>query len=78
MAFGNFGTTLKKYFDGHPLCDVPTVSPVKSMTDDEWRALMEHWKDSHNIVSLFMKIKVVVLYMHMYSVTNSNFVAVDL
>ncbi|KAM0826433.1 hypothetical protein ACQ4PT_068884 [Festuca glaucescens] len=40
----------KKYFDGIPLSEVPTESPVPSMTHDEWRELVEHWKAPHNIL----------------------------
>ncbi len=56
----------KKYFDGVPLSEVPTESPVASTTHEEWRQLVEHWKSPHNIVSLFFKIEVFYLYMHMH------------
>ena len=58
----------KKFFDERPLCEVPTKSPARNMTDDEWRDLIEHWKDPRNMVSLLLNIEVVVFYMHMYSV----------
>ena len=56
----------KKYFDGVPLSEVPTKSPVSSTTNKDWLELVEHWKSPHNIVSLFFKIEVFYLYMHMH------------
>ncbi|XP_044417376.1 uncharacterized protein [Triticum aestivum] len=35
----------KKYFDPFPLNLVTRISPVKSMTDDQWNALVESWKN---------------------------------
>ena len=58
----------KKFFDERPLSEVPIKSPTRNMTDDEWRDLVEHWKDPRNMVSLFLDIEVVVFYMHMFSV----------
>ncbi|GJN36761.1 hypothetical protein PR202_gb25655 [Eleusine coracana subsp. coracana] len=36
----------KKYFDGVPANEVPTTSPVPSITDDQWRALVEMWSST--------------------------------
>jgi len=33
----------KKYFDGVPANQVRTTSPLKSMTDEEWRQLVDMW-----------------------------------
>ncbi|RCV38051.1 hypothetical protein SETIT_8G111000v2 [Setaria italica] len=31
------------YFDGVPANTVRTTSPLKSMTDEQWKALVEMW-----------------------------------
>uniref|UniRef100_A0A0A9DTU3 Uncharacterized protein n=1 Tax=Arundo donax TaxID=35708 RepID=A0A0A9DTU3_ARUDO len=36
----------KAYFDGIPTNQVRTTSPLKSMIDDQWRALVAMWSDS--------------------------------
>jgi len=33
----------KLYFNGVPADKVRTTSPLKSMTDDQWRELVEMW-----------------------------------
>ncbi|KAM0859213.1 hypothetical protein ACQ4PT_047343 [Festuca glaucescens] len=40
----------KKYFDGVPLSEVPTESPIPSMSHEKWCELVEHWKAPHNIL----------------------------
>ncbi|KAM0890402.1 hypothetical protein ACQ4PT_027075 [Festuca glaucescens] len=40
----------KKHFDGVPLFEVPTESPVPSMSHEKWRELVEYWKAPHNIL----------------------------
>ncbi|XP_021314039.1 uncharacterized protein LOC8071655 isoform X2 [Sorghum bicolor] len=35
----------KKYFDGVPANQVRTTSPCSSMTDEEWRKLVDMWSD---------------------------------
>ncbi|PVH47457.1 hypothetical protein PAHAL_4G067100 [Panicum hallii] len=39
----------KKYFTPFPLHLVPKTSPVKSLTDAQWNALVEHWKNPKNV-----------------------------
>ena len=34
----------KTYFDAFPLHQVPKKSPISFMSDDQWDALVEHWK----------------------------------
>jgi hypothetical protein len=68
----------KKYFDGVPLSEVPTKSPVSSTTNKDWLELVEHWKSPHSIVSLFFKIEVFTCTcICMYIVSNSTFHAKD-
>jgi len=33
----------KQYFDGVPANQVRTTSPIKHMTDEQWRELVEMW-----------------------------------
>ena len=33
----------KQYFDGVPANQVRTTSPIKQMTDEQWRELVEMW-----------------------------------
>lgn len=33
----------KAYFDGVPANEVPTTSPLKTMADEQWKALVEMW-----------------------------------
>jgi hypothetical protein len=40
----------QKYFDPFPLNLVTRISPVKSMTDDQWNALVENWKNPKKMV----------------------------
>jgi hypothetical protein len=40
----------QKYFDGVPANEIPIVSPVPSMDDDEWNQLVDKWKDPKNMV----------------------------
>jgi hypothetical protein len=43
----------KKYFNGIPANQVRTTSPVKHMTDDQWKALVEMWSDAkHKVCQL--------------------------
>lgn len=43
----------KKYFNGIPANQVRTTSPVKHMTDDQWKALVEMWSDvKHKVCQL--------------------------
>jgi hypothetical protein len=35
----------KKYFNGVPASQVRTTSPVASMTDEQWRKLVEMWSN---------------------------------
>ena len=52
----------KKYFDGVPANQVRTTSPLKCMTDDQWRALVDMWSSSkhkvrHICTSLIFTVK---------------------
>ena len=40
----------KKYFDGVPANRVRTTSPMKCMSDDQWRDLVAMWSDSKHKV----------------------------
>jgi hypothetical protein len=40
----------KKYFIGIPANEIRTSSPVASMTDEQWRALVAKWSDPKNLV----------------------------
>jgi hypothetical protein len=40
----------KKYFNGVPANQIRTTSPVRYMTDLEWRALVARWSDPKNMV----------------------------
>jgi hypothetical protein len=40
----------KKYFDGIPANQIPTTSPVASMSDLEWQALVAKWTNPKNMV----------------------------
>jgi len=35
----------KQYFDGVPANQVRTTSPCSSMTDEQWRKLVDMWSD---------------------------------
>ena len=35
----------KEYFDGIPANEVRTTPPIKSMTEDQWKALVQMWSD---------------------------------
>ena len=39
-----------KYFNGVPANEIRTTSPVASMTDEQWRALVAKWSDPNNMV----------------------------
>jgi hypothetical protein len=41
----------QKYFDAFSLHRVPKKSPVSSMSDGQWDALVEYWKDENKMVS---------------------------
>jgi hypothetical protein len=40
----------KAYFNGVPANEIRTTSPVRYMSDGEWRALVEKWLDPKNMV----------------------------
>jgi len=40
----------KKYFNGVPANEIPTTSPVSSMSDQEWQALVAKWTNPKNMV----------------------------
>jgi hypothetical protein len=40
----------KRYFNGVPANQIRTTSPVRYMTDLEWRALVARWSDPKNMV----------------------------
>jgi hypothetical protein len=40
----------KRYFNGVPANQIRTTSPVRYMTDVEWRALVARWSDPKNMV----------------------------
>jgi hypothetical protein len=40
----------KRYFNGVPANQISTTSPVRYMTDVEWRALVARWSDPKNMV----------------------------
>ena len=43
----------KKYFDGVPANEVRTTSPVKCMTDTQWRRLVEMWSSpNHKVLAI--------------------------
>jgi hypothetical protein len=46
----------KKYFTPFPLHLVPKTSPVKSLTDAQWNALVEHWKNPKNVVCYYLRL----------------------
>uniref|UniRef100_K3YM31 Uncharacterized protein n=1 Tax=Setaria italica TaxID=4555 RepID=K3YM31_SETIT len=39
----------KNYFDGVPANKVRTTSPLKSMTHEQWKALVEMWSSPNHI-----------------------------
>jgi hypothetical protein len=45
----------KKYFIGVPADQIRTTSPVPSMTDEQWRALVAKWTDPKNMVPSHFK-----------------------
>jgi hypothetical protein len=42
----------KKYFDGVPANQVRTTSPLKHMSDEEWRQLVDMWSSPEHKVML--------------------------
>ena len=44
-----------KYFEGRPLHEVPTQSPVYLLSDLQWNELVQHWMHPNMIVSSFHK-----------------------
>ena len=43
----------KKYFDGKLANEVPTTSPVDTISDDQWKALVEMWSSAkHKVISV--------------------------
>jgi hypothetical protein len=42
----------KKYFDGVPANEIRTTSPVSTMSDEQWRALVAKWTDPKNMVKI--------------------------
>jgi hypothetical protein len=40
----------KRYFNGVPANQIRTTSPVRYVTDVEWRALVAWWSDPKNMV----------------------------
>lgn len=52
----------KKYFVGVPANEVRTTSPVSTMDDAQWRALVVHWSDPKNMVWVSAHI----IFIHIY------------
>jgi hypothetical protein len=46
----------KRYFDGVPANEIRTTSPVPSMSDEQWRALVAKWLDPKNMVNICCQI----------------------
>jgi hypothetical protein len=46
----------KRYFDGVPANEIRTTSPVPSMSDEQWRALVAKWLDPKHMVNICCQI----------------------
>jgi len=44
----------KEYFDGVPANQVRTTSPINSMTDEQWKALVTMWSNPKHKVWSYM------------------------
>lgn len=62
----------KAFFDGVPANEVRTTSPLRSMTDEQWQALVNMWLDPKHKVNLLVVGNHVGYYNH--NVASNRFV----
>jgi len=55
----------QKYFNGMPANQVRTTSPIPSMSDNDWRKLVEKWSTpNHKVLAISRR------FLHLYAYPN--------